>query len=278
MKYILSLFVVALCMISCEEIPVEIPSSDVELSGKTVLLEELTGVSCPNCPSGAKVIESIVKQYPDNVIPVAIHGVFLCEPIKKEGYESKYDFRNDEGKYLENYLMPFFSKPAAYFNRVHKEGENSFGNSKTGGEWLQRTEEELAKEQVIEISASSSYDEATRTATINTGIAASKDLEGSFTLTIMVLESKIVDSQSDQSAVVKDYEHNHVLVDIVTEFSGDPIGSKLTKGQSITKPYTYTIPDREEGRWKAENMSFVVFVSDVSDSKEVLQAKEIHVK
>lgn len=276
MKYILSILCMSMFFFACEEVPVEIPKSDVSLSGKTVLLEDLTGVRCPNCPSGAKAIKGIVDKYPDNVISVAIHGSFLCRPIVKEGYESKYDFRNDASAFLEEYLMPFPSKPAAYFNRVQKD-PNIFGNTQVGGVWLQRVEEELAKEQVIEIKASSKYDEATRTATINTGVIANKDLEGTFQLSIMVLENKIIDAQSDQDKIIKDYEHNHVLMDMVTEYAGDAIGSKLNQGTSLTKAYTYKVPE-SDGRWIPENMSFVIFVSDVSESKEVLQATEISLK
>lgn len=278
MKYIQVVIIAVFAFMGCQEVPVEIPKTDIKTSGKNVLIEELTGVECPNCPSGARAIKSIHEKYPDNTILVAIHGDFLCEPITKEGYESKYDFRVEEATSLEtDYLTPFVAKPAMYFNRVKDPNSNFFGNSNGAGEWLALTEAELNKEQVLDIKGSCTYDEASRKAKLSLGIRPLKDITGDFMISVMVLESKIKDTQKDQEHVVKDFEHNHVLRDMVTPYRGEPLATSFENGTIVNKTFEYTLPE-QEGLWIPEHVELVAFVSDISNGKkEVLQSFEVHV-
>jgi hypothetical protein len=70
--------------LSCEEVTIPITDVVIEPTEKVVLIEELTGAKCPNCPKGTKAIENILSKYPDNVIAVGIHGSFLAEPARKD--------------------------------------------------------------------------------------------------------------------------------------------------------------------------------------------------
>ena len=107
---------VCLYMLSaCEEKPLVIPDFVPPTSGKVVLIEEFTGASCTVCPQGAAKVEELLNLLPNNVAAVAIHGVFLSEPIANK---SKYDFRNEDAAVLEQ--EPSFalqSKPAAMIDR-----------------------------------------------------------------------------------------------------------------------------------------------------------------
>lgn len=272
-KY-LFLFILCLGVLSCEEIPVEIPEILEVETGKVILLEELTGVSCPNCPAGTQMVELIKERFGDNVIPVAIHGRFLAEPVTKEGYESKYDFRNPASKFLEkDYLAPWIAKPVAYFNRIRVEGSDYFGDDNREN-WLARTEAALAGDQELDLTIDHTYDAASGDINISVDVNPLVDLNGDFNLSIMILGSKLKDSQKNVSEIIKDFEHNHFLLDMATEYIGDPFATQLNKGEKVTITKSYTLAEKE-GKWNPEHIEIVAFVSDVSGtSKEVIQAAE----
>ena len=255
MKNIIYLLVVVFMMISCEEKMVVIPEFEPIDTGKVVYVEELTGVRCPNCPAGSARLESIQHLDPDNVVIVGIHGIDLAKPLD----ESKYDFRNEDAADLEIFLKDWLGKPSAYFNRERFE------------------ERELEKPQVMEVTIIKSFDPITRVLDVTVAALPLEDLSGEFKVSIMLTESEIIDAQDDQNQVLDEYEHNHVLRDVITKFDGDTFASQLTKGQAQTKNYTYTIPDDGTGLWVPEHIEIVAFIANAEgESEEVLQAAKAH--
>ncbi len=67
----------------------EVPSPQV----KHVLVEESTGVRCPNCPKATQLLKDLDKDYDDKLDVVSIHwgGKILNEP-----YENTIDLRPSE--------------------------------------------------------------------------------------------------------------------------------------------------------------------------------------
>lgn len=121
MKNYLIILSLGLILLSCKGDIVKVPEFEPIESERVVLLEEMTGVSCPNCPKGTAEIEAIKTLYGDQVIPVGIHGIFLSWPTN----ESKYDLRNDFSRQLEANLASGTSKPAALINRSVPSGGTS---------------------------------------------------------------------------------------------------------------------------------------------------------
>lgn len=278
MRNILFIILAVIFLQACEEKPVTIPEFQEIETGKVVLIEELTGVSCPNCPTGSKTVEAIADKYNDNIIVVGIHGDFLSEPITKEGYESKYDLRTDAGKFLEGYLAPWISKPCAYFNRVKKESDDFFGNSAGGGEWFSRAEEELNRDQVIGLNLTPEYDQDSRKLKLKVIVDPLVDLQGDYYVSVMITENNIIDSQKDADKIKTDYHHKHVLRDMITAYEGDPVGTSFSEDVNVELNFEYTLPESNGGIWKPKDVSAVVFISDLTgSSKEILQAAEVHI-
>jgi len=253
-----------------------IPIIDPPVTGKVMLVEELTGASCPNCPAGSARLESMLQTYEGNLVVVGIHGGFLADPLPS----SKYDLRSDAGVFLDQFLKEYLGKPSAYFNRIkYNDIEGIWGNP-VPGQWEGYVLDELEKPQVLEMSISKSYNPETRVLEITVGaVALEDDLEGDFKLTIMLTESGIIDAQDDISQVINDYEHNHVLRDIVTNFAGDAFANRLENGVSKTKKYTYTVPTDDTDLWNDEHMEIVAFIANTEgESEEVLQAAYAHLR
>ncbi len=275
MKNIIILFSLIIFCSACEERMVEIPVFVPPTTGKVVLVEELTGVKCPNCPAGSERLAAILELFPENLVVIGIHGGILTEPLS----ESRYDFRNEDSEELDNFLQPYLGKPSAYFNRVQFEEWGEIWGNPANGQWQGYVERELEKPQVMELSITRTYDPATRLLELNIAALALEDLDGEFKLTIMLTESEIEDAQDNQNAIIEDYIHNHVLRDIVTNFNGDAFADRLEKNKVVSRKYNYTIPENDGGLWNDDHIEVVAFIANTEgESEEVLQAAQTHLK
>jgi thiol-disulfide isomerase/thioredoxin len=256
-------------LLSCTEKEVIVPDFVAPESDRVVLLEELTGVSCPNCPSGAAKVEDLLQLYEGQLVVMAIHGDFDAEPL--EGY-SKYDFRNEEGKELEDYLKPFYGKPSAAINRVSNSGgELGIIGVDTWGGYI---EDELAKAHTLDIALDTEYDENTRELTVQLGILPLHNLDGNFNFSVAITESHIIDAQKNQSEIIPEFEHMRVFRKMLTDVKGDALGSDLEANKILNKKLSYTLPV-DDDLWVAENCNVVAFVTRIEgDTKHVLQAAE----
>lgn len=242
-------------------------------SPRVVLLEELTGVSCPNCPVGTEKITELKATYGSNLVVVGIHGNFLSWPTD----ESKYDFRFDEAAELEDYLRPWQGKPAASINRTqYAVDELSVSNPQLWGGFIQQ---ELDGDHRINIDLDLSYNPDNRTVDISAIILPVSDfsLDEEVRITVMILESEIDDAQEDVTEIIEEYVHNHVLRDFVTEWNGNLINEELFDNVEKTMNFSYEIPLPNDGEllWRPEHMEVVAFIhSNINGEKTVFQAAE----
>lgn len=268
---ILGLVLAMLIVQSCEEKPVDIPEFELGDSKRVVLLEDLTGVSCPNCPKAAREVDRLSELLGDKIVSVGIHGDFLADPIAGK---SKYDFRNEKAAELETFHAPFIGKPSGVINRVKFEGE-SFIPVDFVENWQGYIEKELAKEQTVAIALEHNYDETSRLLNLEVRVTPLKDEQGEFNISVFVLENGIVDYQKDLTTTIADFEHNHVLRDMLTKAAGDPLSTDFVAQSSISKSYSYTIPTD----FKAEKMEFVVSVHrNNPEDKTVIQSGKVKLK
>lgn len=263
-------FASILSLASCNEIPVVIGDVSLPDTDRVVLLEELTGASCPNCPKGTAAVEAILDNYPDKVAAIAIHGDFLSDPIKGR---SKYDFRNPKAKDLENWFKPFLGKPCATVNRIDLNDPDQRYATAVTGKWQSMVETELNKPHQVSLLMETNYNPSNRALEIDITVIPIADINGSFSISVFLTESHIIDAQINGSNILDDFEHNHVLRDMPTKFDGDLLGTDFKRGQSFKKKYIYTLPDSGDGLWKPENMEVVAAVhKSGANDREVLQA------
>ena len=270
-----ALFVLA----SCEEVPVVITSGPgggdtTATVQKKVLIEELTGVSCPNCPAGTAALEAILTVFEGRVVSNAIHGQFLAQPTSS----SIYDFRYDDARDLENELAPFLGKPAAVVDRVHFEDED-FQTVDNIGRWQSLVSQRLEEKAMVDIRLNVSYNESTRQASVEAEVEAVEDIEGIMRLMVLINESYLIDAQSNQTEIIPDYEHNHVMKEMLSAVQGDILASEgMEAGEIISRSFSYTVPDEVNGEWIPENMEIISFVTASFFDGEVLQAESAYLK
>jgi hypothetical protein len=270
-KIVLKSFVVAsiLAFAGCKEQPIEIPELGQGIvSQRKVLVEEFTGVACVNCPQGAAELANLKGIYGENLVIVSIHAGEFADPLP----ESKYNFKTEEGTSLENYLGTPIGYPTAVVNRKKFAGANSLQAFKN--QWSGFIQQDLAIAPSIALNAVPSFEAASRKLDVSVTILPSKNLTGEHRISLMLTENHIIDAQEDGGNLVEDYEHEHVLRDMLTPFDGTVLTENLQIGVPIVKQFSMILPVD----FKAENCKIVTFIHHGgTPDKEILQADEVSV-
>ena len=240
---------------------------------KKVLIEEITGVTCSNCPSGAVLLKSIIQQNSNRAILVGIHGTGFAVPVN----ESKYDFRTEDGTAIISSLgIP--ALPAASIDRI-PDGLGVFYRSKS--EWNNLIVDRIAKQEgtPVNIHLSGSYVTDSNSYELIARIAFTQDYADKLNLTVYVLEDGLIDYQLDNQVKIPDYEHDHVFRDCITNIAGTPLNFADKKaGRVLQKKITFSPTiDNGPNSWNLDNCHIVAYVSN-PDTKEVLHVEEIKMK
>ena len=201
---------------------------------RVAVLEEFTGLNCVSCPAGHALAARVAALQPDLFVPVSVHSGSYAVP-----HSAQPDYRTDFGDELcRHFSVTFF--PAGMVNRV------AYGDGKVldRKDWANAAREITAQESPLNLGSAAEYDAATRKLTV--------EVEGYFTsecsamddlsLNVMLLESGVVGVQrgvENQDS----YIHNHMLRAVLTPQWGEVVGGGAA-GQSFTRKYEYTVPEK----------------------------------
>jgi len=275
MKYINIFFALTILfsLSSCDEKCIDIPPPPPPPENRVILIEEITGVSCPNCPAGAAAVADFKATYPDNVVSVAYHSPPNFTDLRPT---SIYDFRRDEAADIETLVGGAFGRPSAAFNRVE---DNGFSWNGVINSWAGAVQAELDKPGTFLLDIENSYNTDTRALTCTvTGTSLITDA-GNYFIHVMILENNIIDAQLDQATDILEYEHDHVFHKLLTNSAnGEAFASSVTEGEQISRTFNFTLPvesDTERVPWIAENCEIVAFITNGDGIVE--QAAEAHV-
>lgn len=269
------LLVVMVSLVSCDEVPVVIPMGNTnpgpnptDSTLKVVVLQELTGVKCPNCPTGAAEAKRLLDQYDDQLIVMAIHGDFLTEPLP----ESQYDLRTDFSRVIEA-ATPFQGKPAAAINRIVFEGPPFLAYDVD--KWETYIQAEIEKEAEIEIDMTVS--ENSGVISVDMILTPIVDLSGGYSIAAAITQGGIIDVQEESGSILEEYEHEHVLRHMFTQPLGDILGNDLPVDVPITRNYTFTIPQAADLPYDMEHLEIIAYViRDGAEQSPIIQGAKAH--
>lgn len=240
---------------------------------KKVLAEEFTGVSCPPCPNGHDIMKSIKTSLNDNLIVISYHILNYPQaaPVDHNGHKSKYDFRTEESTKIGSEIFGGISgMPTGGFDRVPQNGELTLNTAL----WSNAAETSSKNVSPVNIHITSSYDTKVQKGTAIITLAYTTDVIIDQNLTVAITENGIVDAQKKNFEVIDDYNHEHVLRDIITPFRGYILPASITKlsGTVIRKVFTFEVGSS----WNLDNCNIVAFVTNNSASdKKVVNAEEV---
>ena len=216
--------------------------------GRAVLIEDLTGQRCINCPTGPDIITGIIETYgEDNVIAVGIH----CGPLGFAGNSKRVGLKTDTGdEYYTHWANGTnLGQPSAIFNR--KKGKGPIDNLNN---WAAEVGLIISEKANLSVDIANAYDAKTRTLTTKVGaFGVNGTVSGKLQVWIVEDGIKAMQMMPDGSAN-KEYIHNHVFRAAVNGTWGEEVTVK--EGETTTKDYSYVLPET----WNAENISVVAFV------------------
>ncbi|MDE3255785.1 MAG: Omp28-related outer membrane protein [Bacteroidota bacterium] len=239
---------------------------------KNVLIEEFTGVKCPNCPDGHDIVATIQNANPNRVIAIGYYPFNQAQTQPLAGL-TKQDFRITDATDLSTFLGGVQFLPIAAVDRKMFGG--AILNARTL--WSNNVQTQLAVATPINMQLSVVYDDVTREAVIKTSLKYTSALSNKHNISIAIYENNIVDAQEYPSYIDSNYNFKHVLRDMITPIGGASVLDTLTTkaaGLVFEKTILYTLPTN----WNPANCKIVAFVHDAAATKEVYQVIEKSVK
>lgn len=298
-KIAISALCIAVAFTSCKEtgrLPIVF---DVEPVGKdtayettpeapqqrVVLIEEFTGVACPPCFDAHIKLKAIQTQYGDRVAIVGIQpkGPIQADSIrataKTGGVYTRKDNRTQDGTDIANSVYGGLSAiPQAGIDRSMVNGQllatsNSWSTTVTN-----RLDETKTPAPAANVKVTSTFNETKRQAIITVRVAYTKPVDKAQLLTVALVEDDVIDAQENGTGFIQDYEHEHVLRDILTQ----PTGSTILANYATKQPglvyeriFVYDINEA----WNPAKCHVVAYVSNNAGAdKEVVQAGHAHLK
>ncbi len=285
-----SLFYIALVVVffySCEEVgpPINLKENPVDTTlvdtsfiddhsatpdQKNVLIEDFTGVNCPNCPKAAAKIDELKTQYPGRIVAVSIHpdGFSFTEP-----FPGHRDFRTEEGTNLYKLLGQSPGLPAGDVDRIKYTGEERMLINFNS--WPSYVDQQLQLNTPVNIHLTINYNaDSSDYAHVFARIQYTEDVQEKHFLSIFLLESDMEDWQIYPFGVIDShYVHNHVFREPLTSYNGDLLMENPEKDRVFIKEYKVKIRDD----WESSNCSFIAFIHRRGlDDFAVIHAVEKH--
>ncbi|MBP6303621.1 MAG: Omp28-related outer membrane protein [Bacteroidia bacterium] len=277
----------SLFIVSCEEEPpainfdVPVPSKDTSymdnsvVAGdqpKNVLIEDFTGVNCPNCPRAQTKAKEIYNANPGRIVVVAIHPgepLFndLTTPFNSPPHVSKYNFRTSYGKDILLLNGNALGLPAGAINRKKFAGENSVTVINYAN-WPTYAGQELAAGSPVKLEFKTIlFDSVTRKLKVRVKLTYSQLVNDTNLLTIGLMEDSLIDVQKDVFTYIDEYEHDHVLRRLITPYTGEEITVTKPVGRVYEREYEVKL----DNAWNFRKMEVYALVSKNSDEIEVIQ-------
>ncbi len=238
---------------------------------RRALIEEFTGIHCPNCPAGHKEANLIQETYPDECFVINIHAGKLAVPNPGE-----VDLRSAYGEALAT-QAGVTGIPCASVNRHLFAGQSV--HAMYSNYWFDAVEEILDMETYVNIGAEATIDWQSRelNVTVQLYYTGEAPAEGN-RIHVAIVQNYVEGTQSgaeanpDQILENGKYLHQHVLRDLVTGLEGDLVETG-TSGTLLQRTYSKILPEAlNQLPMDIMDLQVIVFVSEAEG--EVMDACE----
>lgn len=186
-------------MASCDKIDDPVKPIIVTGGGKTVLLNDYTGVRCVNCPAAAELAHELQDVYGDRLIVMSIHAGYLSAPMGPNN-----DFRTEEGTiwYNGQSVNPLGSVDRTMLVEGYTLGKD---------QWEESVRSAFDEPQSFELTLFTQYDSESRSVTTNVIAEPMVETAADFYMTACIVEDSIIGNQTVPGGVNTEYVHRHVF-------------------------------------------------------------------
>ncbi len=165
---------------------------------KRVVLEEMTGIGCPNCPLGIAVIEKCEKTFGDRFIPVSIH-TYTGDPYGTglSGYSDFLGLKAAPSARINRV-------PGAFSPMVSKEGSLIYTNP-DAPLWFDVVAQQLSVMSLADITLSARTSQDGKFINFNSSLRYALDAKDThLSLLLLVLENGIINYQDNNYGTLDD--------------------------------------------------------------------------
>ncbi|MBL7138772.1 MAG: Omp28-related outer membrane protein [Bacteroidales bacterium] len=231
----------------------------LESLDKNAILEEFTGVNCPNCPAGHQVMAQILADNPGRAFCVAYHPYNSSFTTP---YAGDPDFRRHFPDSL--YMIPYCGTsrfmPSSFIQRrLWTPPERLMSRTV----WATHANTIMAEPSPMNVGMATSYDPGTSVLTVVVDIYYTEDFPGDHNLMVTLAENNLVSHQAGGSYP---YVHKHTFREAFVGQWGDPILTDADAGTFYTRTFTF---DYSATDYIMENCELLAFVID-NASTEVI--------
>lgn len=235
LRHYLLLPLLAGALFSCDTIAPEdrlIPEEQQidPTQGRSLLVEEFSGVKCINCPIAQEVIHSIATEYGAKVIPVSIHGV-----ASEIGTPTNHPLYSTDGAAYAKRFLSLQTLPQAVFSRTaDKQGTLAFASYSL---WKGMVRERRLLDQLLKLDLKAQWQGDKQIAIeCQAQAVAGFAPKSGLSIQFYLLEDGIIAPQESKSGKIESYVHNHIL----RQALNGTWGESYTLGSPIRKTYTTT--------------------------------------
>lgn len=241
-----------------------------------VLVEDFTGVQCPNCPAGHELLVSLDSINSGRILIMGLYvfGFPQANPNAGQRYNGfRSSVATDIGKKI---YEGFISEPLIGIDRIQG-GDQCTNHTGFGqqGAWSTNIASRLAMPDSLNLSVSSSYDPASSSATIVTKVTYLFTTSQLQNLSIAIVEDSLDDLQefpSPKNVVMNRFDcvfRGFVTSPIYGDPIFDSIGTKVA-GRVCQKVYNYKL----DSSLMAKNCRIIAFVhgSGANNGSPIYQA------
>lgn len=281
----LSFLAVVIFLFGCTEVPPVIDFSEPVLLAtdttyitrdlpqnvkKNVLIEDISGVRCNNCPKAADIAHDIQDKYPNRIAVLTLHsnsyGAFTA-PYP----ESKDTFNTVEAtEIVSNLIGEPSGLPAGAIDRKVFAGKTSKINQQYET-WESQVVEQLALTPKADLELELTKQQGREIIANVKATFLAEDPSATY-LSVFIVESHIKSKQKmPDNTYDKDYLHNSILRKAVTNYAGVKLADNVEVGRVFEKGFVFTIPEKYDINY----CSIVVLINkNEQATTEVVQSIE----
>lgn len=210
---------------------------------KNVLVEDISGVRCNNCPKAAEIAHDIQDKYPNRIVVLTLHsnkyGAFTA-PYP----ESKDTFNTEEStEIISNLIGEPSGLPAGAIDRKIFDGKTSKINQQYES-WESQVIEQLALTPKADLQLEVIKQENRRVIANVKATFLEADATPTF-MSVFIIESHIKSKQKlPDNTYDKDYLHNSILRKAVTNYAGTKLADNVEVGRVFEKGFVFDLPEK----------------------------------
>ena len=220
---------------------------------KTVLIKDFTGARCVNCPAAAATAHELQHQLgEDRVFVMSVHAGYLAQPIGKFP-----DFTTPEGTvwYNDNSANPLFSVDHVALTE---------GNTLNESQLDTPVSDALAEPQLFDIVINNTYNELTRSLSVENRFNPTGDGQGEYYATVCLLEDSIVGRQVIPGGVDTAYVFRNVFRGTLNGADGELVSNGAFY---VDDSFTTTCGIELDTTFNADQCYVLTYIYDKIDGK-----------